>query len=44
MRALILALGRFQISADAEVKELDKVWVKYRKKHRLDLYGKDGDV
>jgi len=37
---MILALGRFSVANEPEVKKLDKDWAKYRKEHRLDLDGK----
>ena len=40
MRALILALGRFQVVDEAQVKKIEMEWKKYRKDHKLDLYGK----
>jgi len=40
VRALILALGRFQVVDEAQVKKIEKEWKKYRKDHKLDLYGK----
>jgi len=40
VRAMILALGRFSVANEPEVKKLDKDWAKYRKEHRLDLDGK----
>mgnify|MGYP006267597995 CR=1 FL=1 len=45
VRAMILALGRFSVANQSEVKRLEKDWEKYRKAHRLDLYGKpESDV
>jgi hypothetical protein len=40
VRAMILALGRFSVANEPEVKKLEKDWAKYRKEHRLDLDGK----
>ncbi|MGB5734918.1 MAG: hypothetical protein WBM40_10810 [Thiohalocapsa sp.] len=40
VRAMILALGRFRVANEPEVKKLEKDWAKYRKEHRLDLDGK----
>jgi hypothetical protein len=37
--ATILALGRFQIAPEATVRQVERAWAKYRKEHRLDLYG-----
>ena len=37
---MILALGRFRVANEPEVKKLEKDWAKYRKEHRLDLDGK----
>jgi len=39
VRAAILALGRFGMAGEDEVKALDKAWQKHRKAHQLDLYG-----
>ena len=40
VRATILALRRFGIAPDAEVKTLEKRWKKYSKETDLDIYGK----
>ncbi len=40
VRALILALARFGIAQQEEVKKLEKGWALYRKQNQLDLYGK----
>jgi hypothetical protein len=40
VRALILALGRFDIVGAAEVKSLEKRWAKHRKENSLDRNGK----
>jgi hypothetical protein len=39
VRAMILALGRFEIAPAAEVKALERRWNTYRKHHHLDRYG-----
>lgn len=39
VRAMILALGRFEIAPDNIVKQVEKAWAKYRKERKLDLYG-----
>jgi len=40
VRATILALGRFGIAPEAEVKLLEKRWKKYRKSAGCDRHGK----
>ena len=40
VRATILALGRFDIAPEAEVRLLEKRWNKYRKSTGCDLHGK----
>jgi transcription elongation factor Elf1 len=40
INAMILAVGHFGIASKAEVKELSKLWEKYRKERGLDSYGK----
>lgn len=40
VRATILALRRFAIASEAEVKVLEKRWNKYRESTDCDLYGK----
>lgn len=40
VRAAILALGRFEIAGEDEVKALEKGWAKLRKATGLDLRGK----
>ncbi len=42
VRAAILALGRFGLAPEAEVKALNKAWAKHRKANGLDLYGQPG--
>ena len=39
VRAMILALGRFELASAAEVKVLERQWNTYRKRHQLDRYG-----
>jgi len=40
VRATILALARFRIAPEDDVKQLDKRWNKHRRLTCLDLYGK----
>jgi hypothetical protein len=40
VRALILALARFEISSKEQARALEKVWAEYRKQRRLDIEGK----
>ena len=40
VRAAILALGRFGIAPEDEVKSLERQWKKYQKEQTLDRYGK----
>ena len=40
VRALILALGRFEIASKDQTRALEKAWAEYRKQHRLDIEGK----
>ena len=40
VRALILALGRFEITSKDQTRALEKEWAVYRKKHELDSEGK----
>ena len=40
VRALILALGRFEIASTHQTRALEKAWAEYRKQHRLDIEGK----
>ena len=44
IRAVILALGRFEVAGKEEVKALDKEWARYRKRTKLDLYGEASDA
>jgi hypothetical protein len=44
IRAIILALGRFRIVPENEVKTLDKHWKKYIKENGLDIYGNKKQV
>ena len=39
VRAMILALGRFELASTSEVKALERRWNTYRKYHQLDRYG-----
>ena len=41
VRAMILALGRFEIAPKEQVKALEKGWAKYRQEHQLDIEGKE---
>ncbi|HLF84112.1 MAG TPA: hypothetical protein VI837_08065 [Blastocatellia bacterium] len=40
VRATVLALSRFEVAPDEDVKGLEKSWKKYRRDRHLDLYGK----
>ena len=40
VRALILALARFEIAAKDQTCALEKAWAQYRKQHRLDSAGR----
>lgn len=40
VRAMLLALSRFEIASAEEVKMLERSWKKYRREMRLDLYGR----
>jgi hypothetical protein len=40
VRALILALARFEIASKDQTRALEKEWAAYRKQHRLDIAGK----
>jgi len=40
VRALILALARFEIASKNQTRVLEKEWVAYRKQHQLDVEGK----
>ena len=40
VRALILALARFEIARKDETRALEKAWATYRKQHRLNIEGK----
>lgn len=40
VRALLLALPRFQVVPAERARSLEKTWAKYRASHNLDLYGK----
>ena len=40
VRALILALARFEIASKDQTRALEKEWAAYRKQHRLDVAGK----
>ena len=40
VRATILAIGRFQVADQTEVKLIEKKWNTIRKQNQLDLYGK----
>jgi hypothetical protein len=41
VRAMILALGRFEIAPKEQVKALEKEWAKHRQNHQLDIEGKE---
>ena len=40
VRALILALARFEIASKDHTRALEKAWAQYRKQHRLDIDGR----
>jgi hypothetical protein len=40
VRAMILSLGRFDITSPEQVKALEKRWAAYQRQNGLDLYGK----
>jgi hypothetical protein len=40
VRAMILALARFEIASKDEAKVLEKAWAEYRKEHQLDIEGR----
>ena len=40
VRALILALARFEIASQEQTRALEKAWATYRKEHQLDPEGK----
>ena len=40
VRALILALARFEIAPKDETRAMEKAWAAYRKQHRLSIEGK----
>ncbi len=40
VNATILAVGRFGVASESNLKELSKGWKKYRKEHDLDPYGR----
>ena len=40
VRALILALARFEIMSKDQTRALEKDWAAYRKQHRLDIEGR----
>ena len=40
VRALILALARFEIASKDQTRALEKEWAAYRKQHRLGVAGK----
>jgi hypothetical protein len=40
VRAMILALARFEIAPRDQAKALEKAWEKYREEHQLDIEGK----
>lgn len=39
VRAMILALGRFEMASASEVKALERRWNTYRRRNQLDRYG-----
>jgi hypothetical protein len=40
VRALILALARFEMASKDETRAMEKAWAEYRKQHRLSIEGK----
>lgn len=40
VRALILALARFEIASRDQTRALEREWAAYRKEHQLDIEGK----
>jgi hypothetical protein len=40
LRAMILALGRFQVAPMEQVKALEKAWARYREERKLGIEGK----
>ena len=40
VRALILALARFEIASKDQTRPLEKEWATYRKQHQLDIEGR----
>jgi hypothetical protein len=40
VRALILALARFEIASKDQTRALEKAWAQYRNQHRLDIEGR----
>jgi hypothetical protein len=40
VRALILALARFEITSKDETRTLEKEWIAYRKQYQLDVEGR----
>ncbi len=40
VRALILALARFEIASKDQARVLEKEWAAYREQHRLDIEGR----
>jgi hypothetical protein len=40
VRALILAVARFEIASKDQTHPLEKAWAEYRKQHQLDVEGK----
>ena len=41
VRALILALARFEIASRDQTRALEREWAAYRKEHQLDIEGKN---
>jgi hypothetical protein len=44
VRALLLALRRFEIEPEHRVSELEKDWARYRRVRQLDAYGKQAQA
>ena len=43
VRAMIIALGRFNVEEEEIVKKIEKGWKAYQAKNKLDLYGQPKD-
>ena len=43
VRAMLIALRRFEIASDHDSKQREREWARYRASKSLDLYGRDQD-